>query len=669
MSIKSASLLSVAFAVMERTFKNFSISLRIASLVGLALAGLTVISITYFAGNAALNAAEAQRSEAETLLVLVGDIESGALRMRRREKDFLLRMDETYLAKYEKDAERVANALTQVQGLAIAGDLEAPLAKLRETLPAHRAKMAEVGALYKEVGLSEELGLSGTLRKAVHEVEEKLDAANLDALTVKMLMMRRHEKDFMLRGDDKYIDRVDERRKEFDSLIQSSSLFPAERKRISALMDTYQQSFKAYAAAVKKAEAGVAELSDIYAVMEPEFDALFAMGRELSEKAIEDGHSVQSTVSSLMIAVLSLTVLGVALSSLFVAVGISRPINKITGAMSKLAEGDKSIAIPALDRGDEIGAMAKAMEVFKQNAIEAERLALEQAEEQKKRAERAEIIQKISASFEGSVKQVLENLAGSVTIMRSSSGELTALAGETSRKSGDVTHAADAAAANVQMVASATEELSSSISEISRQVTSTRDISAQAITRAESAAETVTRLSEAAQQINDVVTMINDIANQTNLLALNATIEAARAGEAGKGFAVVASEVKTLAGQTAKATEGITGQIAAMQEATSATVEAIKHITDIITEIGQGTTGVASAIEEQTAATQEISRNVQEVANGVQGVTDNMADVNTATQETGTAAQNVSSAAEDVSGQSTILDTEVKDFLSKLAAA
>ncbi|WP_404421117.1 methyl-accepting chemotaxis protein [Thalassospira australica] len=352
-----------------------------------------------------------------------------------------------------------------------------------------------------------------------------------------------------------------------------------------------------------------------------------------------------------------------------IGTGISRPIVSITASMRTLANGDKTILIPGQDHKDEIGEMAKAVLVFKENMIKAEELAAQEAEAQKRREERAKLIEKLTNDFDDDVSTVLKTVASAATEMQATATSMTATAEETSRQSTVVAAAAEQASNNVQTVASASEELSASISEISQQVSQSAQVAIRAVNEAESTNIQVRGLAEAAQKIGDVVGLISDIAAQTNLLALNATIEAARAGEAGKGFAVVAAEVKNLANATSKATEEITTQITAIQGETDSAVVAIDSIGRTIAEISEIAATIASAVEQQGAATEEINRNVQEASTGTNEVTENIHGVNEAAASTGAAADQVLAASGDLSEQAETLRHKVEAFLSAVKAA
>jgi methyl-accepting chemotaxis protein len=346
-------------------------------------------------------------------------------------------------------------------------------------------------------------------------------------------------------------------------------------------------------------------------------------------------------------------------------------MTRLNGALGEMAGGNLNVVIPGASRGDEIGDLAKTVTVIRENAEQKAR------DEVKAKLKQDEILAgqrkvemvRLADQFEGAVSEIVETVSSASTELEASASTLTATAERSQELTTMVAAASEEAATNVQSVASSTEEMASSITEISRQVQESARMAGEAVEQARTTNSRVGELSKAAARIGDVVELINTIAGQTNLLALNATIEAARAGEAGRGFAVVASEVKALAEQTAKATGEIGQQISGIQTATRDSVNAIKEISGTIEKLCEISSTIASAVEEQGAATQEISRNVQQAAHGTQQVSANITDVQRGAAETGSASSQVLSAAQSLSGDSNRLKIEVGKFLNSVRAA
>ncbi|HLG81831.1 MAG TPA: HAMP domain-containing methyl-accepting chemotaxis protein [Bradyrhizobium sp.] len=345
------------------------------------------------------------------------------------------------------------------------------------------------------------------------------------------------------------------------------------------------------------------------------------------------------------------------------------PLATLTGVVGDLAAGRHEVSIPASGREDEIGLMAGSLQVFKE-ALIAKKAADEQAAaDADAKIQRGQRVDRITCDFEAIIGEIVNIVSQASTELEASAGTLTATAERSEELATTVAAASEEASTNVQSVASATEEMASSVSEISRQVQDSARIANDAVAQAQKTNNRVGELARAASRIGDVVELITSIAGQTNLLALNATIEAARAGEAGRGFAVVASEVKALAEQTAKATGEISQQISGIQAATQESVGAIKEIGDTIGRMSEIAAAIASAIEEQGAATREISRNVQQAAHGTQQVSANITHVQRGASETGSASAQVLSAAKSLSGESNRLKREVGQFLSAVRTA
>jgi methyl-accepting chemotaxis protein len=407
---------------------------------------------------------------------------------------------------------------------------------------------------------------------------------------------------------------------------------------------------------------------------------------------LETEHLIASTEGLLLI----FAAVGFALALLLawmVGRAISKPVAGLVAAMRKLGDGDFSVVLPGLGRKDEVGEMAQAVEAFKIKAADKARLEAEErmaeevraadakraadereaaqqrAAEEKAAADRKAAMHRLADDFEKAVGGIIGAVSSASTELEAAANTLTKTAETTQELSTVVASASEEASSNVQSVASATEEMTGSVGEISRQVQESSSIANEAVVQAQKTDARITELSHAASRIGDVVKLITAVAEQTNLLALNATIEAARAGEAGRGFAVVASEVKALAAQTAKATSEISTQIAGMQTATQDSVTSIKEIGGTIRRISEIAATIAAAVEEQGAATQEISRNVQEAAKGTAQVATNITAVNRGASETGSASSQVLSSAQSLASESNHLKVEVAKFLDTVRAA
>jgi methyl-accepting chemotaxis protein len=371
---------------------------------------------------------------------------------------------------------------------------------------------------------------------------------------------------------------------------------------------------------------------------------------------------------------LGLAILGIAVISGSIAwmIGrsISNPLGQLGARMQQLAEGKLDGEIPGAGRGDEIGAMAATVQIFKDNAVRIRGLEQAEAEVQARAtAERRAAMENIAGEFERSVTGIVRSVSTAAAGMQITAQSMTATASDASARAATVGAASQSSSDNVGTVAAAAEELSSSVAEISRQVSRSSEIASKAVGDAERTNATVGALSTGAEKIGEVVKLIHSIAAQTNLLALNATIEAARAGESGRGFAVVASEVKALANQTAKATEEISAQVAAMQASTSEAVASIGGITETIAQMSEITVSISSAVEQQGGATREIARNIQSVAAGSSEISAHIGGVSTAAAATGEAASEVLSNARELDNQSGMLRSAVDEFLVKVRAA
>jgi methyl-accepting chemotaxis protein len=400
-----------------------------------------------------------------------------------------------------------------------------------------------------------------------------------------------------------------------------------------------------------------------------QLDQVAMAADEISAQSDADAETAVSQATWLILGLLGITAGISALLMAMVVRTVTRPMKRMTDAMGRLAERDMETVVPGTERADELGEMAGAVQVFKDNMIKADQLAREQAEEQKAREARAERIQQLNAEFDRVVGEVIETVASATTELQSTAQSMASVSEETNQQAATVAAAAEQASGNVQAASSAAEELSGSIQEISRQVAHSTEVAGHASSRANDTQAVVSELSESTQKIGEVVDIISDIAEKTNLLALNATIEAARAGDAGKGFAVVANEVKDLANQTSKATSDISQRIADVQQQSERAAGAIGEIATSVEKMNEVANSIASAIEEQNAATGEISSNMQQAASGADEVARNIGSVTQASAEVSSSAGQVNASSSQLAEQSDHLKGVVDRFLSDVRAA
>jgi methyl-accepting chemotaxis protein len=522
---------------------------------------------------------------------------------------------------------------------------------------------AQKAAATKIIAAQARMSLLQEIQVQEREVSSTIIAATFSADVKKIeIMGLRIGGPLMVAGDlakkleDKPAEHLAEGLKKMEAAGARETGIFALRMRELALADSARQS-------MEKARLLSGQLSAA-------IDKLVAVQQTGVENATADSRQVVMRRTMLLAAVtLLIIVSAVLIVWLYAGRRVVGRITVLEAAMRRVASGELDAALPAAS-GDEIGAMAGALVVFRDNAVEikaANARALREQEEasEARRRERA----RIADEFETQVRSVVETVSAAAAELQANAQTMTATADDASRQTATAAGLSEETSSSVTTIATAAEELSHSIAEIARQVAESTKIAGQAVDEAQRTNGTVRGLAEAAQKIGDVVKLISEIASQTNLLALNATIEAARAGEAGRGFAVVASEVKSLAAQTAKATDEIAAQITAIQAATESSVAAISGIDTTITRVSEIANSIAAAVEQQGAATQGIARNVNDAARGSTDMSTNIAGVAQAAGDTGAAAGQVLNAAQQLSGEADKLRGAVDRFLGEIRAA
>jgi methyl-accepting chemotaxis protein len=646
-------------------------------LFGLAMAGFAVWKLTEIRDD--VSAMNAQSANAMRSMEISAELQA----LRRAMLRYTFDQDEASFAESEK-------LLTQVGGVleetikASSEERRTIYREVEKTIADLKSRRVDLGNTVKEMLasrkalLAEGEKLQADLKKLVLATRSSPFAQGATTLQSETLLVQMANWRFFAGRDQDNVTLFANSVKNAQQQIAEMEKFDMAPS-LSALFESIKKGLVSYSSGFDKASASLLKMDQLYyntitpmvvSAIRKTDGIKAAIQQEVVSATTANEQRISGTITLQQIVAGAATITGLLIAFL-IARGIIGPLSGLTAGMKQLAEGNFGVVLPGLGRKDEVGDMAQAVETFK---VKAEEKAQAEAEaritqDQAAALQRKQDMIRLADDFEGTVGEIVEAVSSASTELEASASTLTSTADRSQQLTTVVATASEEASTNVQSVASATEEMASSITEIGRQVQESARIANEAVDQAQKTNDRVGELSKAAGRIGAVVELINTIAGQTNLLALNATIEAARAGDAGRGFAVVASEVKALAEQTAKATGEISQQIASIQTATDDSVSAIREIGTTIGKMSEIASTIASAVEEQGAATQEISRNVQQAAQGTMQVSSNIIDVQRGASETGGASSQVLSAAQSLSSDSNRLKHEVSRFLNSVRAA
>ncbi|MGL1921268.1 MAG: methyl-accepting chemotaxis protein [Hyphomicrobiales bacterium] len=634
-------------------FSSFKIATRINSLVVMAILAMGALSALSYYQKTEIHSYYAMEQQVSSLGTQAINLEKDFLKFSLQTQEFFAKKDIEFATDVKSSLAKLIKSLNAMKRLPGAESIDAQINAIISNGQALDMIFAELVAQQELLGFSEKSGL----HKLFHTAGEKFEVAitkigNLPKMQVELSKMRRYEAAYLKTGITKNIGKVVGAKSIISGFFYSRGLDKEQRASLKTPLNEYVKGFRNYAKEADILAESLNKFNVEFATLSPNFTELrIAADIELERVSAmaEQSNEQLTTLTWTAIGIIAFIIL---LFGMVISRSISRPLSTMVTLMERSAKGEIGLKIPATQQKDEVGDLARALEVFDENNAEVDRLKQqEQVNREKASQERSEELNTIAGSLETQVQSVVSNVSKQSQTMSTESTRLDDVIETLVEHTTNANENATNISSQINMIASASEELSCSLNEVAEQVERSTKISKAAVDQSQETNETVKTLASSAQAIGDVVKLISDIAEQTNLLALNATIEAARAGDAGRGFAVVASEVKNLASQTANATVEISSQINTIQSVTNSTVTAIAGISSTVQDMGEITSQIQLAVEQQSSATAEISRNVHEAAHSTDEFTQILQSVSDQTSAVGDISTTVSSEAEKTSGQ------------------